>query len=352
MSMAKPIILISMGDPAGIGPEICLMAFTRAPQAMRDCVVVGDLACLQRAAGLVGVRLVPLANLQGFVEAGHGFGSGVPVWPTPPIEAALPAWGRLSAVAGAAAAAAIVQGARAVLQGQARALVTAPIHKEALALAGWHFPGHTEMLQHLAAEHAGVPQDEVQTQLPVRMMLASPHLRTVLHSIHIPLRRAIDSLSTPDLIQTIELTHASLLAMLGRKPRLAVAGLNPHAGEGGMFGDEEAQHIAPAVANARDNGIDVVGPVAPDTVFMRAFRHGHWPAQRQPEFDAVVALYHDQGLIPVKLLGIDHGVNVTLGLPLIRTSPDHGTAFDLAGQAAARPESLIYAVETARDLAG
>jgi 4-hydroxythreonine-4-phosphate dehydrogenase len=173
------------------------------------------------------------------------------------------------------------------------------------------------------------------------MMLAGSGLRTVLVSIHVSLRQALESLSTDRVLQTVRIAHGALERWLGRAPRLAVAGLNPHAGEGGLFGREEIDILAPAVAQARQAGIDASGPHAPDTVFMRA---------RQGEFDAVIALYHDQGLIPVKLLGLADGVNVTLGLPLLRTSPDHGTAFDLAGTGRADPSSFMAALRLARQL--
>jgi 4-hydroxythreonine-4-phosphate dehydrogenase len=181
------------------------------------------------------------------------------------------------------------------------------------------------------------------------MMLASDELRTVLVSIHVSLRQAIEAVTFDQVLQTLRITHAALLPTLGRAPRMAVAGLNPHAGEGGLFGREEIDTIAPAIAAARAEGLDAHGPFAPDTVFMRARR----TAQQSGEFDVVVAMYHDQGLIPVKYLGVDKGVNVTLGLhgphgPLVRTSPDHGTAFDIAGSGKASAASLIEAVRMAK----
>jgi 4-hydroxythreonine-4-phosphate dehydrogenase len=172
-------------------------------------------------------------------------------------------------------------------------------------------------------------------------MLANDELRTVLVSIHVSLRQAIEAVTFDNVLQTLRITHRALHALLGRVPRIAVAGLNPHAGEGGLFGREEIEVIAPALAQARAEGLDVRGPLAPDTVFMRA---------RSGEFDVVVAMYHDQGLIPVKYLGVKQGVNVTLGLPLVRTSPDHGTAFDIAGTGRADAASLIEAVRMARRL--
>ena len=226
-------------------------------------------------------------------------------------------------------------------------MVTAPLHKEALHAAGapWdQYPGHTELLQAESARHAGVPL----AQMPVRMMLANAELRTVLVSIHVSLREALDAITPDQVMQTLQITHAALQRSLGRVPRIAVAGVNPHAGEGGLFGREEIEVLQPVIAQARAQGMDVHGPLAPDTVFMRA-RHapGH-----TGEFDVVVAMYHDQGLIPVKYLGVEQGVNVTLGLPLIRTSPDHGTAFDLAGQGRADASSLVQALRQARRLAG
>lgn len=224
-------------------------------------------------------------------------------------------------------------------------MVTAPLHKEAMHAAGAPFdafPGHTELLQAQAARYVG----KTLAEMPVRMMLANEELRTVLVSIHVSLRAAIEAVTFANVLETIQITHASLARVLGRSPRIGVAGLNPHAGEGGLFGREELDIIAPAIAAARASGCDVSGPWAPDTVFMRARRLCDAPG----EFDVVVAMYHDQGLIPVKYLGVEKGVNVTLGLPLVRTSPDHGTAFDIAGKGLADPSSLLEAVAVARSL--
>ena len=179
------------------------------------------------------------------------------------------------------------------------------------------------------------------------MMLANDELKTVLVSIHMSLRNAIEAVTFDSVLQTLRITHLALSASLGLAPRIAVAGLNPHAGEGGLFGSEEQNIIAPAIAAARAEGLNVSGPFAPDTVFMRARRRGG----KLGEFDVVVAMYHDQGLIPVKYLGVEQGVNVTLGLPLVRTSPDHGTAFDIAGTGRADASSLVAAVRMARQLA-
>ncbi|GAA6143394.1 hypothetical protein NBRC116584_32120 [Hydrogenophaga sp. 5NK40-0174] len=232
------------------------------------------------------------------------------------------------------AAQAIKAAAAACLHGHARALVTAPIHKEALAAAGEPFPGHTEMLQHLAALHAGIGIESV----PVRMMLSCPGLRTVLMSIHVSLQEALAAITAENLRQTILLTQAHFSRQGVPGLRVAVAGVNPHAGEGGLFGRQELDVLGPVVASLQAEGVNVSGPHAPDTVFMRA---------RQGEFDLVIAMYHDQGLIPVKLMGLEHGVNTTIGLPFLRTSPDHGTAFDLAGTGSASCESLLAALEQA-----
>jgi 4-hydroxythreonine-4-phosphate dehydrogenase len=253
--------------------------------------------------------------------------------------------GRISAVAGAFAGRCVMAATGAALRGEIGALVTAPLHKEALSAAGApyaQYPGHTEMLQAVAAQHLGKTVAEV----PVRMMLANDELRTVLVSIHVSLRDAIAAVTYDNVLQTLLIAHASLGRVLGRAPRIAVAGLNPHAGEGGLFGREELETIGPAIHAAQAQGCTVSGPWAPDTVFMRARKQ----QGQEAEFDVVVAMYHDQGLIPVKYLGVEKGVNVTLGLPLVRTSPDHGTAFDIAGTGRADPSSLLEAVRMARAL--
>ncbi|MGE4377615.1 MAG: PdxA family protein [Burkholderiaceae bacterium] len=397
----KPIA-ITQGDSAGIGPEIVAKAFRDAPEVLRGCFAVGDLATMRRAAQCLvrpGQPELPVALLQEPVEALQMPPRCLPVLQLPGLPGPQP-WGRVSAAAGRAAADCVLWAARAALRGEVAALVTAPLHKEALAAAGIHYPGHTELLQaeaaaHLAAcrtlgvdsengpqrgqflpdspPHSGamgqedgkkwtaaahsqptIPKSDrllgvAPQELPVRMMLANEELRTVLVSIHVPLRAAIDAVTAANVLQTLQITHAALQRSLGRPARIAVAGLNPHAGEGGLFGREEIEAIAPAIAQARAQGIDAMGPFAPDTVFMRA---RHAPPAHVGEFDVVVAMYHDQGLIPVKYLGMEQGVNVTLGLPLVRTSPDHGTAFDIAGQGVADAASLIAAVRMARQLSG
>ncbi|QMV75173.1 4-hydroxythreonine-4-phosphate dehydrogenase PdxA [Comamonas piscis] len=340
-----PLLAITQGDPAGIGPEIVAKAFRDAPEQMQGCFVVGEVQTMRRAAQILqgpGRCALPVAEIADPQEAWQVPPRCMPVFPLPGLPGPLP-FGQVQAEAGRAAAECVRWAARQALQGEIAGLVTAPLNKEALHLAGLAFPGHTELLQAEAAEHAGVPL----AHMPVRMMLANDALRTVLVSIHVSLRDAIAAVTQEQVLETIRITHEALLRALGRPPRIAVAGLNPHAGEAGLMGREELEHIAPAVAAAQALGIQVIGPEPPDTVFMRA-RHS---AERPGAFDVVVAMYHDQGLIPVKYLGLDEGVNVTLGLPLVRTSPDHGTAFDIAGQGLADAASLIAAVQMARRLA-
>ncbi|MGY8905362.1 MAG: 4-hydroxythreonine-4-phosphate dehydrogenase PdxA [Burkholderiales bacterium] len=348
-------IAITQGDAAGIGPETIAKAFRDAPEVLRGCFVAGDAATLRRAAQAVsgpGCLPLPVAVLDSVADLAQVPPRCVALLQVVPLSTP-PAYGQVSAAAGQAAAQCVRWAAQAALRGELAALVTAPLHKAALAAAGEVFPGHTELLQAEAAAFGGMRVAD----LPVRMMLANDELKTVLVSIHLPLREAIASLSQASLLQTLQITHAALLGLLGRAPRIAVAGLNPHAGEGGLFGREEIEHIAPAVAAARALGLDAHGPLAPDTVFMRARQR---PGQARGEFDVVVAMYHDQGLIPVKYLGVEQGVNVTLGLQgstprpwrLVRTSPDHGTAFDIAGSGRADAASLIAAVRLARQLAG
>jgi 4-hydroxythreonine-4-phosphate dehydrogenase len=339
-SCASPL-LVTMGDPCGIGPEIVMRAF--AARQADGCIVVGDAQVLRRAAQACGLAL-PIAELDTLADVGQAPPGSVPVWAPPglpPDLAALP-WGRIDAQAGAAAAACIEAAAAAALRGEAAGIVTAPIHKEALAAAGVHHPGHTEMLQAAARALDG-------TLPPVRMMLANDQLRVVLVTIHLALRDAIAAVSFDAVLQTLRIAHAAAAHWGQPRPRIAVAGLNPHAGEGGLFGDEELRIIGPAVQAARGEGIDARGPFAPDTVFMRA---RHAPPAHPGEFDLVVAMTHDHGLIPVKYLGVEQGVNVTLGLPFVRTSPDHGTAFDIAGQGRADAASLVAAIRMARQLAG
>jgi len=330
----KPLLL-TMGDAAGIGPEIIVSAFARGE--LGDVVVVGDASVLRRAGAAMTAVIDSPDDL---AQVPHGC---LPVLQPPglPDGLATLAHGAMDARNGAAAARCIEHAVAWVQAGAGRGIVTAPLHKAALAAAGVPYPGHTEMLQALAAAgSAGGPPPVV------RMMLANDELRVVLVTIHLSLRQAIDAVTFDAVLETLRIAHAAAAAWGLPQPRIAVAGLNPHAGEGGLFGDEELRIIAPAVRAAVAEGIDASGPFAPDTVFMRA-RHAPGHAG---EFDLVVAMTHDHGLIPVKYLGVEQGVNVTLGLPFVRTSPDHGTAFDIAGKGLADPASLIAALRVARQL--
>lgn len=314
-------LAITLGDPAGIGPEIVAKLFAAGISV--PALVVGDSAALRRGVDLIGAPLdvVPVAFGADLPTSGRA----IPVVATSHDGGAVP-WGQVDARCGHAAHAAIVASARAALAGHVSGLVTAPIHKEAFAAAGIKFPGHTELL----AAEANCPH--------VAMMLANDELRVLLVSIHVSLMDAIKAVTTENVLRAITFADQAARQLGVKSPRVAVAGLNPHAGENGLMGHEERLHIAPAIVAARASGIDASGPYPPDTIFMRA---------RKGAFDIVVAQYHDQGLIPVKYLGLDEGVNVTIGLPFVRTSVDHGTAFDIAGQGIADPSSLRKALDVA-----
>jgi len=324
-SPLKPLAL-TMGDPAGIGPEIIARTMLEKPE-LRANLVIGDPGVMSRAIAMLGGKLdlnvveqpeAPL--LQGAVNVLASTTTTV-----------LPPVGAVSAEAGRMAYDAIIAAIRLAKAGKIAGIVTAPIHKEALSAAGISYPGHTEIL----AEHGGAGR--------VAMMLANDDICTVLVTIHCSLAEAIRRADFPAQMAAIRLAHQGGRALGIERPRIAVAGLNPHAGEAGLFGDEEIRIIRPAIAATRVEGIDASGPWPGDTVFMQA---------RNGRFDIVVAQYHDQGLIPVKYLGLERGVNITLGLPFVRTSPDHGTAFDIAGRGIADPASLQTAIDYARRLAG
>ncbi|MDB6001214.1 MAG: pdxA [Rhizobacter sp.] len=328
-----------MGDACGIGPEVIAKAFAQG--RADNCVVIGDVGVMRRV--LAQLRLaMPVVVLDAPADLADCPLGCLPMVVPPGLPADLidAPIGQVDRRAGAAAAACIEHAVQRVRSGEMGAIVTAPIHKEALSAAGVSFPGHTEMLQALATPGREPP--------PVRMMLANEELRTVLVTIHMSLRDAIDRLDFELVLQTIRIAHHAAALWGQPAPRIGVAGLNPHAGEGGLFGDEEVRFIGPAVEAARREGIDARGPFAPDTVFMRARDTAAHPG----EFDLVIAMTHDHGLIPVKYLGVEQGVNVTLGLPFVRTSPDHGTAFDIAGQGVADPSSLFAAMSMARRLCG
>lgn len=324
--MTLTLVAITMGDPAGIGPEIVVKVAAQ-PQFHRDhrAFAIGDVDRLaaEAQANNLPLRIEPLVELKDFMPR-RGVLHVLPGSSLPPD---LP-YGRVDPRAGRAAFAYVHNAIELANSGHIHAICTAPINKEALASAGVGYPGHTEML----AELSGTSD--------VAMMLVSSELRVVLVTIHCSLRDSIDQLSSDAELRVIRLGNRALRAMGILDPRIAVAGLNPHASEGGLFGREDIDIVSPAVLRARAEGINVTGPHPADTVFMLA---------RRGAYDIVVAQYHDQGLIPVKLLRVQHGVNVTIGLPFVRTSPDHGTAFDIAGHGLADSSSLQLALETARD---
>ena len=316
-------LAITMGDASGIGPEI--VAKTLANGSER-ALVFGSRVVMEDIVARLGLDIVVRA-IAGPGEA--KFLDGViEIVETTQIEVP-PPLGAVSAISGQAAFDTIVAAVKAAKAGEVSGIVTAPINKEAMASAGIGYPGHTEIL----ADYGGAKR--------VAMMLANNDIRTVLVTIHTSLRKAIEQADFDAQMTAIRLAHEGAKALGIASPRVAVAGLNPHAGEGGLFGDEEIRIIKPAIEAARAEGIDASGPWPGDTVYMQA---------RKGRFDIVVAQYHDQGLIPVKYLGLEEGVNITLGLPFVRTSPDHGTAFDIAGQGIADPASLQTALRYARRL--
>jgi 4-hydroxythreonine-4-phosphate dehydrogenase len=315
-----------MGDPCGIGPEIIAKLYSDAAY-LPPTLVLGDEGLLKRA-----VRLLSLPLTVEIIESPEDFqfsANTIPVISLSGLPQDLP-FGQLNAAAGKAAFDYIRAGIDLALQKRIRAMVTAPINKEALRLAGFHYPGHTEIL----ADFSGTKD--------FAMMLMNDDLRVILVTIHVSLREAIEQVTMESELRTIRLAHQAMTQLGIARPRIAVAGLNPHAGEHGLFGAEDESVIRPAIQKAQTEGIEVSGPWPGDTVFMTA---------RQGQFDIVVAQYHDQGLIPVKYLGVDKGVNITVGLPFVRTSVDHGTAFDIAGTGQASHASLRVAVEQAALLA-
>ena len=322
--MSRPIA-ITMGDPCGIGPEICAKLFADGLPA--PALVVGDAGLLRRTAKALGLDIA-VREIVDVAEAAGAPGE-LAVLSVGALPADLPV-GKVDARAGRASYDYVVTAIELALAGAVGGTVTAPIAKEALKAAGIAYPGHTEIL----ADRSGTAE--------FAMMLANDELRSILVTIHVSLAEAIRLVTKDRVLKTIRLAHSACLAYGIARPRVAVAGLNPHAGEGGMFGREDIDEIAPAIQAARDAGIDASGPWPSDTIFMRA---------RRGEFDIVVAQYHDQGLIPVKYLGIERGVNVTVGLPFVRTSVDHGTAFDIAGTGRAEHASLRYAFDQALILA-
>ncbi|MCE2565443.1 4-hydroxythreonine-4-phosphate dehydrogenase PdxA [Komagataeibacter sp. FNDCF1] len=323
MAEVHPPLALTMGDPAGIGPEITAGAWQAMRTGPARFAVIGD-------AGLIGRHGVPVREIGTIGETPEVFAHAVPVLPVALATTVLP--GQPDSRNADAITTSIARAVELARNGQAGAVVTNPISKIVLKKAGFAYPGHTEYLAALC----NVPGREV-------MMLACPELRVVPVTIHVSLRRALDELTTDGIIAATRTTHAALVRDFGiAAPRIAMAGLNPHAGESGSMGTEEQTIIMPAMETLRAEGMDITGPWPPDTMFTP-------PARAR--YDVAMCMYHDQALIPLKTIDMTQGVNTTLGLPIIRTSPDHGTAFDIAGRGVADPASLVAALHMAARMA-
>lgn len=325
----KPILGITIGDATGVGPEITIMSL--GDKEIYDSsrpIVIGDLKIMQRATRIVNNGLTCRA-VTDLADAGNTFGI-VDVLDMDNLPADLP-FATVDGRAGKAAYEYVEKAVALAQQGQIDAIVTAPLHKEALNLGGYHFPGHTEILAQL-----GGTRDYA-------MMLTGGGLRVIHVTTHVSMRQACDLVKKQRVLRVIELADEAVKLLGIEKPRIAVAGLNPHSGEGGLFGTEEIEEIQPAIEEAKKKGFDVTGPVPPDTVFYRAAIKKH--------FDIVVVMYHDQGHIPLKVLGFETGVNVTVGLPFIRTSVDHGTAYGKAGKGTADSQSMTEALKLGAQMA-
>ncbi len=328
MENVKPILGVTMGDPSGSGPEILVKALMLPEiREISRPIVVGDGATMQQAARIVGSG-VPVRSIERVADATHD-PAIIEVLDLHNVDLTQLQYGKVQEMSGEAAYQCIVKAVELAKSGETAAVVTSGINKESLNLAGHHFAGHTEILAYLC---------DVKS---VCMLLVAGKFRVSHVSTHTSLRQAIERAKKPRIMDVIHLTDEAIRRLGVEKPRIAVAGLNPHSGEGGLFGDEEINEITPAVEAAKAEGFDVYGPVPPDTVFFR---------MTEGQYDAVVAMYHDQGHIPTKVLAFDTGVNVTLGLPIIRTSVDHGTVFGKAGKGTARPDSMIAALRLAAQM--
>lgn len=321
----KPVIGITIGDAAGVGPEIIAKALAEKEVYDICCpVVIGDLGIMKRAVAIVGQDLTCRA-IDDVLTGGHEFGQ-IDVIDLGNLPEDLP-FAQVDPRAGKAAYTYVETAVNLALAGKIAAIATAPLNKDAMNQGGCHFPGHTEILAHLS------------NTKNYAMMLTGGSLRVIHVSTHLALRQACEKVKKERVLKVIELADQAMKKIGIKEPRIAVAGLNPHSGEGGLFGTEEIEEIIPAIESARALGLTVTGPVAPDTVFYRA-------AVKQ-DFDIVVVMYHDQGHIPLKVLGFEEGVNITVGLPFIRTSVDHGTAFDIAGKGTANHMSMLESIRLA-----
>lgn len=329
MTGERPILGVTMGDAAGAGPEITVKALTLPEiREVSRPVVIGDAGVFRQAARIVGSD-VPIVSIGSLDHA--SFDNGIiEVLDLQNVDISRLTYAKIDAMTGDAAYQCLAKAIELALAGKIAAIVTAALHKESLNLAGHHFAGHTEILAQLCGGRR------------VTMLLVAGGFRVSHVSTHVSLREAIERVKKARIIEVLKLTNDAVRKMGVEHPRLAVAGLNPHSGEGGLFGNEEMLEITPSVEEGKALGMDVVGPIPPDTVFFR---------MKQGQYDAVVAMYHDQGHIPTKVLAFDQGVNVTLGLPIIRTSVDHGTVFGKAGKGTARPDSMIEALKLAATMA-
>lgn len=326
----RPILGITMGNPAGVGPEITIRALSlKTIYSLCRPLVIGDVEILTRDKRTYG--LAPAIRTVNSVPDAFFIHGTIDILDLDNVVVEEIGMGKVQPAAGKASYEYIKKGVELAVNGEIHGIVTAPISKEALNQAGYPFPGHTEILAQLTSSK------------DFAMMFLTPHLRTILVTIHHPLREACELVKRERILRTIKLAQRAMNDLGISKPRIAVAGLNPHAGESGMFGKEEIEEIIPAIGLARKTGLNVVGPIAPDTAFWRA---------KKGDFDIVVAMYHDQGCIPIKLLGFEVGVNVTVGLPITRTSVDHGTAFGHARKKlGANPRSMVEAIKVGTKLA-
>lgn len=326
--MTPPRVAVTLGDPAGVGPEIIAKTFAEPDFTEKNqAVVVGDEAILERAINLLDLTLN--LNVISRPDKGNFVPGVVDLIPASDLHDDLP-FGELDERAGAAAFEYVKRATELALEDEVQAVCTAPLNKEAMHLGGYKYPGHTEILA------------ELTDTKDYAMMLVAEDLRVIHVSTHVSLQEAIERVQPERELAVIHLARDALLKLGISEPKIAVAGVNPHAGENGLFGDEDAERIRPAVERAVEEGIEASGPWAADTIFSRA---------KNGEFDMVVVQYHDQGHVPIKLLGFESGVNVTVGLPFFRTSVDHGTAFDIAGTGKADHTSLEAALDLARVLA-
>jgi len=332
--MHKPLIAITMGDPSGVGPEIIVKALEESSlRESADLLVLGDRLAMERALSVCGSRLT-LSPVDSPAQAAEMEPATLPLLPLSNLDPSDMVYGAPSERAGDAVYRYIRRAAELCLTGTVAAMATAPMSKESLNRAGHHYHGHTELLAELCR-----CDDYV-------MMLAGDILRVALVTIHEALVDVPRLITTEQVLKTIRVTAAGVSPLCGREhPRIAVLSLNPHCGEGGLFGVEEERFIIPAIGEAKAEGLDVSGPFSADTFF-------YFAVQKPPPWDAVVAMYHDQGLIPLKMRHFDDGINITLGLPIVRTSVDHGTAYNLAGSGTASSASMKAAIRTAARLAG